>query len=124
MKKAVRFMPDYYYPDEDYEEARKLGQRESRLCGLRGASTCLASLEEILPTYRQLQQTRLGIVQIPAQFLVGTMHAQRADCFAPNFMPLLPDKSEFAEKWKHLCQSHLEVGIRDPIKAFEYKNRF
>ena len=117
-------MPDFYYPDEDYEEARKLGQKEVRLCTVKGVPSCLTSLEEVLPTYRLLQQTRLGVIQVPAQFLVGTAHTQRADCFAPNFMPLLPESSEFAAKWKSLCRSHLEVGIRDPIKAFEYRNRF
>ena len=117
-------MPDYYYSDEDYEEARKLGQKEVRQCTVKGVSPCLASLEEILPTYRLLQQTQLGVIQVPAQFLVGTAHTRRADCFAPNFMPLLPESSEFAAKWKSLCRSHLEVGIRDPIKAYEYKNRF
>jgi basic membrane lipoprotein Med (substrate-binding protein (PBP1-ABC) superfamily) len=39
-------------------------------------------------------------------------------------MPLMPEDSEFAGKWSYLCQSHVEEGIRNPIKAYEYLNRY
>ena len=39
-------------------------------------------------------------------------------------MPLLEHSSEFAEKWKTLCAAHLEEGIREPVKLYEYRNRF
>ena len=39
-------------------------------------------------------------------------------------MPILEDGTEFADKWKRLCNAHLTEGIRDPIKAYEYMNRF
>ena len=39
-------------------------------------------------------------------------------------MPVLDERSEFAIKWVSLCESHIQEGIRDPIKAYEYMNRF
>ena len=37
-----------------------------------------------------------------------------------NFMPLLSSDTEFAYKWINLCDAHLESGIRDPIRVYEY----
>ncbi len=39
-------------------------------------------------------------------------------------MPILQDNSEFACKWAALSTSHVEEGIREPIKAYEYMNLF
>ena len=39
-------------------------------------------------------------------------------------MPLLDDGSEFALKWQALCQSHVDEGIRDPVKVYNYLNRY
>ena len=39
-------------------------------------------------------------------------------------MPLLEDTTEFALKWTHLYDSMLDIGQRDPVKAYEFMNRF
>lgn len=39
-------------------------------------------------------------------------------------MPILRESTEFAAKWANLSSIHLEEGIRDPIKAYEYMNKF
>ena len=39
-------------------------------------------------------------------------------------MPILRENTEFAYKWATLSQSHINEGIRDPIKAYEYMNKF
>ena len=39
-------------------------------------------------------------------------------------MPILRENTEFASKWAALSESHLNEGIRDPIKAYEYMNKF
>ena len=39
-------------------------------------------------------------------------------------MPLLPENTEFASKWVSLCMAHVEEGIHDAIKAYEYMGRF
>ena len=39
-------------------------------------------------------------------------------------MPLLPEDTEFASKWRSLYESHINEGIRDPIKVYEYLHRY
>ena len=58
------------------------------------------------------------------EMIVGTFTAGRRTAFAPNFMPLLDDESEFAAKWQTLYNAHLEEGIHDPIKCYEFMNRY
>ena len=66
----------------------------------------------------------MGIVQIPANLIVGTKTKGRMNAFSSNFMPILEEGTEFSDKWKRLCEAHLTEGIRDPIKAYEYMNRY
>ena len=107
-----------------YREALKLGQKEYRARAALGESPCLPALDDILPAEKAVSGIELGIVQIPTEFIVGTRTQGRVHTFAPNFMPLLDPKSEFAVKWQRLCTAHLQEGIRDPIRAYEYRNRF
>ena len=39
-------------------------------------------------------------------------------------MPILDEETEFAIKWSNLADAQINEGIRDPIKAFEYMNRY
>ena len=39
-------------------------------------------------------------------------------------MPILEQESEFARKWSFLSTAVEENGLRDPIKAYEYMNKF
>ena len=39
-------------------------------------------------------------------------------------MPILRENTEFAYKWSVLIDSHLKEGIHDPVKAYEYMNKF
>ena len=66
----------------------------------------------------------LGLVQIPAAQIVGTKTAARGISFSKSFYPILSEKSEFAQKWISLYSSHMEEGIREPIKAYEFMNKF
>lgn len=107
-----------------YKEALKLGQKEYRSCISKGASPCLPVLDDFIPPEKSATGTDLGIVQAPAAFIVGTKTRGRVSAFAPNFMPLLEDGTEFADKWKSLCKAHLNEGIREPVKLYEYMNRY
>ena len=107
-----------------YKNALKLGQREFRHCVARGLHPYLALMDDFVSAGRLSQGRDLGLVQVPMEFITGTRTNGRTNAFARNFMPLLPDGSEFAEKWKHLCRTHVAEGIRDPIKAYEYMRRF
>ncbi len=112
-------MPALYYRD-----AQKLGQKEFRACTARGQYPYLPALDQFVPADRLNRGVSLGHCQIPMEFIVGTRTAGRTPAFARNFMPILEESTEFADKWKHLCQAHVEEGIRDPVKVFEYLNRY
>ena len=111
-------------PDQYYRDALKLGQKEYRACIARGVSPVLPVLDDFVSEERVNLGVKLGVIQIPAEFIVGTKTRGRTTSFARNFMPLLDDDTEFAQKWKVLCDSHLRDGIRDPIKVYEYMNRY
>ena len=108
-------MPALYYKD-----ALKMAQKEFRACTSKGQYPYLLSLEEIVPAERLNSGVYLGAVQIPMEFIVGG----RAKVFARNFMPLVEENSEFADKWMSLCRAHLEEGNRDHVKVYEYLNRY
>ena len=109
---------------EDYRSALRAGQRAYRANVARGQSPYLAVLDDILTDVDIVAQEPLGLVDIPAESIVGTKTAGRHTAFASNFMPLLDDDTEFAVKWSNLCDAHLEEGIHTPIIAFEYLNKF
>ena len=113
-------MSELYY----YSDALKLGQKAARAAAAKGQSAYLPALDELVPPERSASGTDLGLVQVPAEFIVGTKSRSRTESFAVNFMPLLPESSEFAAKWYTLCRAHLAEGIREPVKVYEYRNRF
>lgn len=109
---------------EDYKKALRLGQKEYRSCVSRGVYPYPQVLDDILVNAQTRGEVSLGLVDLPTERIFGTKTAGRKTAFARNFMPLLEEDSEFASKWSALCDAHLEEGIRDPIKAYEFMNRF
>lgn len=107
-----------------YKEALKQGQKEYRTCVGRGEYPYLPALAELLPEERIAGGTALGVIDVPTEFIVGTRSSGRVPAFARNYMPLMAETSEFAGKWRQLCKAHLEEGIRDPVKVYEYLNRY
>ena len=110
--------------DLQYKDALRLGQKEQRRYAAKGWSPCLPVLDDFVLPENSASALPLGTMQIPTEFIVGTKTRARTNSFAPNFMPILPEDSEFAKKWSSLCRAHLEEGIRDPIKVYEYMNRY
>lgn len=109
---------------EEYNKAYKLGKKEYQLRLLKGQCPTLEVLDDILPSRGSYSEVPLGLVQIPSSQIVGTKTGGRSSAFAANFMPILKAGTEFSMKWNALCKSHEEEGIREPIKAYEYMNRF
>lgn len=110
--------------EEDYSRAQKLGKKEYQSRMMRGLQPTLEVLDDILSPKGSYSEVPLGLVQIPSDQIVGTRTDGRSNAFASNFMPILKQNSEFARKWATLSTSHLEEGIREPIKAYEYMNKF
>lgn len=109
---------------EQYLKALRRGERSYSTHLSKGLYPYPPSLEEILPHYLCYNTESLGIIQVPADRMVGTTTSSRKTAFAPNFMPLLPADTEFASKWIELCHSHEDEGIREPVKAYEYMNHY
>ena len=110
--------------EQYYDEALKAGRKEYRSCVSKGEYPYLSVLNEILSESKLSGGVDLGVMQIPAEFIVGAKNAGRTNLFARNFMPLAGPDTEFAGKWQRLCEAHLEDGIRDPVKVYEYLNRY
>lgn len=110
---------------EEYVQAVKRGQKEVRERLALGQSPNPAVLDEILGETYFDTAVDVGLVEIPAERILGTKSAGRITAFSPSFLPLLSPDSEFALKWKSLCSDHLsDEGIRDPIECFEYLGNF
>ena len=110
---------------DEYQAALKEGQREyARLTGL-GKDPGPAVLEELLPDIGKLTVQELPSQEIPMDRIVGTRTRGRTSALTAGFLPLLPEDSEFAQKWMNLCEANLsDTGIRDPILCYEYLGSF
>lgn len=108
----------------EYENARKKGVREFNTRRMSGRNPYLYALDTVISTESIVSEVSLGQIDIPISKILGTKTVGRSKSFAPNFMPILHINTEFAAKWMNLCVAHLTEGIRDPIKVYEYLNRF
>lgn len=109
---------------EEYRKALKLGKKDYQMRLLRGEKPILQVLDDILPDRSSYSETSIGLVQIPIEQIAGTKTFARSSSFAGNFMPILREDTEFAVKWENLLDSHVEEGIREPVKAYEYMHKF
>lgn len=109
---------------EYYKDALRLGQKEYKNAVAKNEPGTLPALDDILADVKTAGVVELGLVQIPVERIVGTKSPGRVAAFAPNFMPILEENTEFAQKWKALCEAHLDEGIRDAVKAYEYMNKY
>jgi len=119
----MRFM-DKAGAGNSYSAARKLGQREYSRSISRGQTGYLPFLEGVVKNVEIVYELDLGLVELPLKKIIGTYTYARSRSFAVNFMPLLGPRTEFAAKWSALCEAHINEGIRDPIKVYEYLNWF
>ena len=110
---------------DEYAQALKAGQKEYRELTAAGKPAHPAVQDELLPENAAETVVDVGLVDIPAERIVGTKSAGRVTAFTPTFKPLLDAKSEFAMKWISLCTAHLgDTGITDPILCYEYLGNF
>lgn len=109
---------------QDYLEAIRLGKKEYRNRINKGMYPYLPVLDEILSHVSIEKEVNLGLIQVPLKLVVGTSTRARTNAFASNFMPILDWGTEFGAKWASLCDAQMEEGIREPIIAYEYMNRY
>ncbi len=109
---------------QDYLSALKIGKKEYNACINKGTYPYLPVLENLVSDDDIDSEVSLSVDQIPLRLVVGTCNAARTNAFAGNFMPLLEWGTEFSAKWASLSESQVNEGIRDPIKVYEYMNKF
>lgn len=109
---------------EDYKKAYKAGKKDYQNRLMRGERPTLQVLEDILPPKDSYSMVSLGLVQIPIEQVAGTRYEGRSSAFSGSFMPILDENTEFARKWAGLSTALEEEGIREPIKVYEYMNKF
>ena len=110
---------------EEYAQAVKQGLKETKELISAGKNPNPTVLDDILGPTNFDTALEVGLVEIPAERIVGTKSAGRITAFSASFLPLLSDGSEFSTKWKQLCSAHLsDEGIREAIECFEYMGNF
>ena len=110
---------------DEYARALRAGQKEFKELLSAKQEPYPAVLDEILTDLATEVTQNVGLVEIPAEQIVGTKSAGRISAFTPSFLPLLDAESEFANKWVALCMAHMsDEGIRDPIACYEYLGNF
>ena len=109
----------------EYLKALHLGQKEKKERLDAGLDPYPAVLDSLLPQLSMHAVQELRPQDIPAFRITGTVSAGRINAFSAGFSPLLPENTEFAMKWKALCDAHLsDTGIREPILCYEYLGEF
>ena len=115
---------DFLEAKEEYASALRQGQKEYKEMIAAGKPPHPAVLDDLLDDSAANVVQDVGLVEVPAERIVGTRSAGRITTFSPSFLPLAKPNSEFALKWTNLCLAHLEEGIRDAITCYEYLGNF
>lgn len=108
----------------DYAGALRQGRWRYQTAVMKGEYPYLPVLDEILANTEIVSEVGLGLMDVPLEKIVGTKTQGRTQAFANNFMPLLGEKTEFGAKWAYLYDHQIADGIRDPIVAYEFMNRY
>ena len=105
---------------EQYLRALKAGQKYYKNAVSRGEHPYPLVLDRILQGAQVAGTVEIGLVDVPAERIVGTKTEGRTAALSGDFMPLLGRESEFAAKCIQLCDAHLgNEGFRDPIQCWE-----
>ena len=96
---------------EHYRAAQKAGKKDLQTRTSQKLPVEMPALDTILEHVDISGEVPLGLVDIPTELIVGTKTCGRASSFAPNFMPILGESTEFAAKWSSLCDAHLKVSV-------------
>lgn len=113
-----------YDSSANYKQARAMGRHYLSEHSDSATKGYLYILDDLLDNVEICGEINLGTAEIPINKILGTRTSARSNAFAGNFMPLLPENTEFGAKWCKLYESHIREGIREPIKVYEYLNRY
>ena len=109
---------------EDYRRARKAAQKEYARDVAAGRYPYPPALDDVLKGIGFAGTVPVGTMDIDLTLVAGTRTRGRQNTFSRSFMPLPEEDTEFALKWMDLMRAQREEGIREPILAYEYLQRF
>ncbi|MFR3343765.1 MAG: hypothetical protein ACLTS6_06825 [Anaerobutyricum sp.] len=109
---------------EEYKKARKAAMKQYRTCASKGWSLYPPVLDEVSAYVKTAGEEVLGEMEIPPFACDRNKNCYRQNAFSKDFLPILPENSEFARKWITLYEAQMEEGIRDPILVYEFMHRF
>ena len=110
---------------EEYAAALSRGKKEYKERTAAGQNPYPEVLDQILENQTANAIQEVGLVEIPAERIIGVKSAGRITAFTASFRPLLGVDTEFGTKWCSLCQDHLgDAGIREPVLCYEYLGDF
>lgn len=109
---------------EEYKAALKKAKNVYSACVSKKQDPYLPVLDDIIADIKIVSRQNLGLITIPTELIVGTVNSNRSNAFTKDFLPILESDSEFALKWSTLYDSMVEDGMREPVVAFEYLNKF
>lgn len=96
---------------EEYKKARKAAMKQYRTCASRGWSLYPPVLDEVSAYVKTAGEEVLGEMEIPLSLVTGTRTAGRQNAFSKDFLPILPENSEFARKWLHFMRRRWKRGF-------------
>ncbi len=111
----MQFNTSIFDSKEYYRDALKIGLRQYSK-----DKKYLPSLDHITKHTNTLSEVNLGEMDVPLKKVIGCNSNSRSNSFSTGYMPLSSIHTEFADKWIHLAKYHLDEGISDPIKVYEY----
>ena len=107
-----------------YRDASRKGRKDRDADRAKGGTGRLPTLETRLGGRTIVSRQSLFVRDVPSRLVVGTVSEARAVGFSPSFLPVMPDRSEFASKWRALCDAHMAEGFHTPVKLVEYLGDF
>ena len=98
----------------------RLGRREYRTRVAAGEKPYPKVLDTLREGHIGDSVQQVGVLEIPAERILGVKSVGHTNAFAWNFQSLLSADSEFARKWVSLCAAHFTTDIQEPILCYEY----
>lgn len=109
---------------DDYAKALSLGNKQVKDALSKGEDPYPPVLDELIDSVGHAGKVSLGLINMPLHLVVGTSTRGRKNLFSRGFMPLADPGSEFSVKWSSLVDAQKDEGIREPVVAYEYLQRF
>ena len=97
-----------------YGYAMKKGRKTAARDRLKKKDPYLAVLDDIVDD-KVCQSVDLGEIDVPSQLIIGTKNSSRANAFSSDFMPILNEKSEFANSWIPRARRCEKISQRQPL---------